>query len=187
MESDPSEDITRLLRALKDGSIGAQDLLYSRVYVQLGQIARQRLRKERKDHTLQPTELIHEAFLKLVNESERDIASRRHFFALASTVMRRILVDHARRKRASKRDPGVLPGLTAENGFAPSAIDLDLALEKLAKIDERQAKIVEMRFFGRFTEQEIAEVLGITSRTVKRDWVIARCRLFEELSGPEAK
>ncbi len=182
MQEDPSIDITRLLRAIKSGQEGALDRLYARVYTQLRQMARQRMRSERKDHTLQPSDLIHEAFIKLVQEHERDLAGRSHFFALAATIMRRILVDHARAKHAARRDPAGVP-TPAGPGLPGSTIELDQALERLAKIDERQARVVEMRFFGGFTEEEIGEVLGVTARTVKRDWVMARAWLFAELGG----
>ena len=183
MDDDPSIDITRLLRAIKDGVNGAADQLYARVYVQLRRLARQRMRAERKDHTFRPTDLIHEAFLKLVREGERDFVGRQHFFALASTIMRRILVDHARTKRAAKRE--VVPVEFGEtNGLSPSeTIELDTALERLFKVDERKARVVEMRFFGGFTEDEIAQILGVTPRTIKRDWVMARAWLFAELGG----
>ncbi|MBI4910210.1 MAG: sigma-70 family RNA polymerase sigma factor [Acidobacteria bacterium] len=180
MDEDPSVDITRLLRAIKNGEDGAADRLYARVYVQLRQMARQRMRAERKDHSFQPTDLIHEAFLKLVHDNERDITGRRHFFALASTVMRRILVDHARMKRAARRSPAQ-GGQALEVQPHANTIELDQALERLFQIDERQAKVVEMRFFGGFTEEEIADVLGVASRTVKRDWTMARAWLFSEL------
>jgi RNA polymerase sigma factor (TIGR02999 family) len=186
MDEDPSIDITQLLRAIRDGDTGASDRLYARVYVQLRQMARNRMRAERKDHTLQPSDLIHEAFLKLVHVNERDIHGRKHFFALASTIMRRILVDHARAKGAARRSApageaaAVSPPLT-------DTIELDNALERLERVDERKAKVVEMRFFGGFTEEEIAEVLGVTARTVKRDWTVARAWLYGELGGGEER
>ena len=145
-------------------------------------MARQRMGSERKDHTLQPSDLIHEAFIKLVQEHERDLAGRSHFFALAATIMRRILVgQRAGETRRETRSHG-LP-TPAGPGSQGSTIELDQALERLAKIDERQAQVVEMRFFGGFTEEEISEVLGVTAGTVKRDWVMARAWLFAGLGG----
>lgn len=183
MADDPSIEITSLLKAIRDGQPTAADRLYAQVYVQLRQMARRHMRGERKDHSLQPSDLIHEAFLRLVQDCERDLNGRRHFFALASTIMRRILVDHARAKRAARRDFNAAIAGALDHNTPDQTIQIDQALERLARINNRQARVVEMRFFGGLTEDEIAEVLGITTRTVKRDWFMARAWLFGELGG----
>ena len=144
------------------------------------------MRRESPDHSLQPTALVHEAYLRLIDIKQIDWQSRAHFFSVASTLMRRILVDHARAIRASKRggnekticlDESMLPSPARR----PEILALDDALHELMLLDERQAKIVEMRFFAGMTEEETGNVLGISVRTVKRDWRVARAWLFKEL------
>src|SRR5258708_196763 len=145
------------------------------------------LRRERRDHTLQPTALVHEAYLRLVDQSQVASQSRTQFFAVASNLMRQILVNHAERHRAIKRGSGNKVDLDeAVSVIRQPQVDLlalNEALEKLARLNPRQSRIVELRFFGGLTEDEIAEVLEVSAITVKRDWRIARAALHSELSG----
>lgn len=189
------EAITQALGALRDGEPGAMDRLVPLVYEELARIARRQLRREAAGHTLSTTALVHEAWLKLVDQTRVQWTDRAHFFAVAARCMRRVLVDHARRHRAVRRggtQVRVVPldalgstdavGVTAAER-ADTLIALDEALERLAALDERQAGVVECRFFGGLTEQETAEALGVTARTVARDWVKARGWLHQELRG----
>ncbi len=158
------------------------------VYTELKRLAASYLRREREGHTLQATALVHEAYLKLARLDELEWQNRNHFFAVAATVMRRILTDHARQHRAARRGAGRAK-LNIDDvvviGPSPSSeIDaLDEALTRLAAFAPRQAKVVEMRFFGGMTEDEIAEILNLSSRTIKRDWIIARAWLYGELAS----
>ena len=179
-------DVTRILFEVKKGSREAQDRLIPLVYKELRRIAGAHLRREAAQHSLQPTALVHEAYLRLIDIKQVDWHSRAHFFSIASNAMRRILVDHARAGLASKRggraeticvDESVLPAATR----APEVLALDHALDELARLDQRQAKIIEMRFFAGMTEEETGDVLGISVRTVKRDWRVAKAWLFKEL------
>jgi RNA polymerase sigma factor (TIGR02999 family) len=180
-------EVTRLLRELKRGNKEAEGCLIPLVYKELRRIASIHLRHESPDHSLQPTALVHEAYLRLIEIKEVDWQSRSHFLAVSATVMRRILVDHARASHARKRGNGwdavslneaVLPSPDR----APEILALDEALDKLAALDARQSKIVELRFFAGMSEDEAGHVLGISARTVKRDWRIAKAWLFKELS-----
>lgn len=180
-------EVTQILRELRQGNRGAQDRLIPLVYRELRRIAGAHLRREPDTHTLQPTALVHEAYMRLVDITQVDWQGRTHFFSVASTLMRRILVEHARANRTHKRGGGedtlyVSDALLPSPGRAPEILALDDALNLLARLDERQAKIVEMRFFGGMTEQETGDVLGISVRTVKRDWRVAKAWLFKELS-----
>jgi RNA polymerase sigma factor (TIGR02999 family) len=186
LSSMPGE-ITQILREVRSGSREANDRLIPLVYRELRRIASAHLRRESADSTLQPTALVHEAYLRLIDIDRMDWQDRSHFFSVASTLMRRILVDHARASRAGKRGGGTDTILIEEAflpspGRAPEILALDDALEHLARLDERQAKIVEMRFFGGMTEEETGNVLGISARTVKRDWRMAKAWLYKELS-----
>ena len=182
-----SVEITTLLAQAKQGDADAESNLVPLIYNELRAIARNYMRRERADHTLQATVLVHEAFLQLVGDSKIEWQNRAHFFALASRVMRRILVDHARAAHAQKR-PGARQKVELESGLvfveAQSAdlLALDAALERLAAWDPRQSSIVEMRFFAGLSFEEIAEVLGISDRTAKRDWMMARNWLYRKLS-----
>lgn len=175
-----SPDTTHLLLAARAGDRAAFDLLYDRLYGELQQIARQRLRRNRPGETLNTTALVHEAYLRLVDQEAGRPGDRAHFMALASRAMRFILVDHARSSRRQKRGDGqeVLPLHQVQvDGGGPRADDLlalDRALERLAEMSERQGRLVEYRFFGGLTYEEIAEVLGLSVRTVKREWEKAR-------------
>lgn len=186
LESDPSE-VTRLLFELKTGNRAAEEQLIPLVYGELRRIASNRLRNESIHHSLQPTALVHEAYLRLTRIEQVDWQSRSHFFAVSATLMRRILVDHARANQARKRGDGIGTISLEDAIFAapdrePEILALDDALERLAQLDERQSKIVELRFFAGMSEEETAHVLGISTRTVKRDWRTAKAWLFAELN-----
>lgn len=177
-----------LLLAHAAGDAAALERLLPRVYDELRRMARQRLRHERTDHTLAATDLVHEAFLKLVDLDQVDWQNRAHFFAIASRAMRNVLVDHAVRRSAVKRgggehaitldDPPRSGGLPLEELIA-----LSDALERLERLDERQARVVECRFFGGLSLEETAEALHVSPATVSRDWTFARAWLHRELSG----
>ena len=163
-------DLTALLRDASEGDQNALDRLMPLVYGELRKIAASYLRQERKDHTLQPTALVHEAYLRLTHQKDVAWQNRAHFFGIAAQMMRRILVDHARKRRPRSATPARGRSATAEVETAPSApelLALDRALEELEQIDPQQAKIVELRFFGGLTVEETAEVAGISPRTVK--------------------
>jgi len=184
----PNEpDLTALLRDASEGDQNALDRLMPLVYGELRKIAASYLRQERKDHTLQPTALVHEAYLRLTHQKDVAWQNRAHFFGIAAQMMRRILVDHARKRLAAKRDASAWKVATAEvDGGAESApelLALDRALEELEKIDPQQAKIVELRFFGGLTVEETAEVAGISPRTVKREWRTAKAWLRREMEA----
>jgi RNA polymerase sigma factor (TIGR02999 family) len=182
-----SRDVTRLLESWSGGDKAALGELLPIVYRELRGLAASYIRRERPDHTLQPTALVHEAYLRLVDQSQVRSPTRAHFFAVAANLMRQILVNHAERHKAAKRGGGNKVSL--EDGaaaVAPRGVDviaLDQALNKLTLLDPRQGRIVELRFFGGLTEDEIAKVLGVSPITVKRDWRIARALLHRELSA----
>jgi RNA polymerase sigma factor (TIGR02999 family) len=180
-------DLTALLRDASEGDQNALDRLMPLVYGELRKIAASYLRQERKDHTLQPTALVHEAYLRLTHQRDMAWQNRAHFFGIAAQMMRRILVDHARKRQAAKRDASAWKVATAEvdDGAesAPELLALDRALEELEKIDPQQAKIVELRFFGGLTVEETAEVAGISPRTVKREWRTAKAWLRREIGA----
>ena len=186
-----TEAITEALCALRNGAPDAMDRLAPLVYEQLRRIAHRQLRAEPVGHTLSTTALVHEAYLKLVDQTRAEWQDRGHFFAVASGAMRRILVDYARRYRAARRGAGgdgapVRP-ISLDNTEIPAAeradalVALDEALERLGRLDERQARVVECRFFGGLSEAETAAALGISQRTVAREWVTARGWLYQEL------
>ena len=178
-------DVTALLLAWSNGEQAARNRLVEVVYDELRRVAERRLRQERPDHSLTPTALVHEAYVKLVDQSRVRWQNRAHFFSIAAHVMRRILVDHARARSAAKRDYAATIALDGvEIVTAPTDVDivaLDEALEKLARVDSRQSQLVEMRFFAGLTVDEIAGVLDVAPITVKRDWALARAWLFREL------
>jgi len=172
-------DITGLLLAWRGGATDARDRLFPLVYDQLRRIAHRQLGGERADHTLGTTGLAHEAYLKLVDQTRVAWADRSHFFAVASQVMRRILVDYARRLRAEKRGGApkrvsLTDAMLVAEERADTLVALDEALIQLAAVDERLSRVVECRFFGGLTEEETAEVLDVTARTVRRDWIKAK-------------
>jgi len=178
--------VTQLLAAWNAGDEHARDRLIPIVYADLRRMARRYMRRERDGHTLQPTELVHEAFMRLV-DSGADWQGRAHFFAVAAQVMRRILVDHARTRQAAKRGSGA-PALVLEDVAAPIHSDVDLlalddALRLLGDLDPRQCQVVELRFFGGLSVEETAEVLGISTATVKREWQMAKAWLYRQLAA----
>lgn len=183
MERDPQE-VTQLLERWSGGDKEALDELTPLIYNELKRVARRQMMRERADHTLESTALVHEAFLRLIGQKGTKWQSRAHFFAVASEMARRILVDYAKARNAKKRGG---PKVSLEDSPEPS-IDLDAdviavndALDELAKLDSRQAKIVELRYFGGLTIEETAEVLGVSTPTVKRDWLVARAFLQRAL------
>lgn len=178
--------ITQLLVDLSGGDREAMDLLLPLVYEEMRGIARRQMRGERRDHTLDTTGLVHEAYLKLVDQDRVTWKNRAHFFAIAAQAMRRILINHANARRAEKRGGGARLS-TFEDDLVPrehraeELIELDEALERLKSLNERQSKIVELRFFGGLTQEEIAEVLRVSVPTVRRDWRLAKAWLSREL------
>lgn len=183
-----NSDITQLLSRLRSHDSGAESELFQKIYPDLHRIAARHLQNERPGHTLQPTALVNEVYLRLIGKGDVDWQNRSHFFAVAARVMRRILVDHARGRNAAKRGGGVSPAALEEvpllsNEQSALVLAVHECLERLGKLDQRQAQVVEMRFFGGLTEDEIAVVLGISARTVKRDWIMARAWLNAELKG----
>ena len=181
-----SGEVTALLKELKRGNREAEEQLIPLVYAQLRKLAGHYLKNERTSHTLQATALVHEAYLRLTRLREMDWQDRGHFFALAAQVMRRVLVDYARANRARKRGGSrevlsIDAELSISKAQAEPLIALDEALVRLAERDPRQSRIVELRFFGGLTEEETGAILGISTRTVKRDWRIAKAWLHEEI------
>jgi RNA polymerase sigma-70 factor (ECF subfamily) len=186
MDADTGQ-VTLLLRDLQDGRKDAAEKLVPLVYEELRQRAAAFMRHERSDHTLQATELVHEAYRRLV-DNPGNINNKAHFFAIAARAMRRILVDHARARKAAKRGAGghkvpvddvtlVTPEQSVE------VLALNEALDQLAEVDEQQSRIVELRYFGGLSEEETAQVLGISSKTVQRDWKIAKAWLYGHLTN----
>ncbi|WP_321478088.1 sigma-70 family RNA polymerase sigma factor [uncultured Paludibaculum sp.] len=187
MGGPPDDQITLLLRSMRQGNVLARTQLAAAVYPELKRIAAKHMQHERPDHTLQPTALVHEAFVKLVGTNEWLMENRGHFFAVASQVMRQILVDHARQHLSLKRGSGgplaEIQEWQAVTSDRPElVIDIDRLLSRLEVIDERQAQVVVMRYFAGFAEDEIAAALSISVRTVKRDWSMARAWLLKELT-----
>ena len=185
--ADSPGDITILLSGLRAGDKSAESKLMPLVYSELLRAARRYMRGERPDHTLQPTALVHEAYLRLVGQREIAWQNRAHFFGVAAQLMRRILVDHARARQAEKRggDVGMVPleeAMVFKEEGGPALLALDQALTRLNQFDPRQGRIVELRFFGGLTEEEIAAVLGVSARTIKRDWNVARAWLYNEIN-----
>ena len=207
MSDHSDHSITQLLSQWRDGDEGALNKMTALLYQELRALAQRHLQRERANHTIQRTALVHEAFLRLLNQQSVDLRSRGHFFALASSIMRRILVDHARARSASKRGGGA-PVLSLDHIDEPGDVDetaptsgrdsipepqqtdadetdiaaIDEALTRLGTLDPRQAQIVEMRYFGGLTIEETAQALDISDATVKREWTLARAWLRRELS-----
>ena len=186
MRSPATHEVTRLLLDLQQGHAEATEKLIPLVYAELRDLAARHMRRERADHTLQPTALVNEAFLKLVDQRTVTWQNRAHFLGVAAQAMRRILVDHARRRNAAKREGG--ERVTLDDAVAVTeerSLDLmmlDDALTRLAALDERQGRVVELRFFGGLDIEQAAEALGISPATVKRDWLFAKAWLQRELN-----
>ena len=192
--ADPSrETVTRLLDQMEDGGRLPVDQLFDRVYDELRVLARRQRRRWRGDHTLDTTALIHEAYLKLVDGSRVGAGSRAHFFALASKAMRHVLCNYAREKAALKRGGGMERVTLEDEGLAAASEPLDSgsaalaalddALDRLAELEPRQARVVECRFFGGMSVEETAAALGVSPRTVKRDWALSQAWLHREIEG----
>jgi RNA polymerase sigma factor (TIGR02999 family) len=186
--SSPPHEITELLAEWSEGNQAALDQLYPLVYNELRRLAHGYLRRERKGHTLQTTALINEAYLRLVDQKHVHWANRSHFFGISAQIMRRILIDHARRYEYSKRGGGAQrisldEGAVVAKQRARELLLLDEALKSLATIDPRRSQVVELRYFGGLNNEEIAGVLKISENTVMRDWNMARAWLYQELSG----
>jgi len=180
-------EVTRLLVDVRAGSKDAEARLLAVLYDELRRLAASYLRRERPDHTLQPTALVHEAYLRLVEQREQNWQNRAHFMGVSARVMRQILVDYARQRLTDKRGGRVqlLPldeTVVAGAQRPEELVALDDALSRLEAIDQRQSQIVELRFFGGLTEDEVSHVLGMSVRTIKRDWNVARAWLYAEIT-----
>jgi RNA polymerase sigma-70 factor, ECF subfamily len=187
MGGDPQHEVTQILHEWSKGDANAPQRLMPFVYDELRRRARAFISRERNGHTLQPTALVHEAYVRLVDQTRVDWQNRAHFYSIAASMMRRVLIDHARAHATEKRG-GTAIRLSLDDVQLPveeraaSLLALDEALNSLSLINVRWSKVVEMRFFGGLKDEEIAEVLGVTSRTVLRDWKKARLWLYRALS-----
>jgi len=184
-------EITQLLVEWSDGNQSALDELYPLVYDELHRLARRYMSRERKGHTLQTTALINEAYVRLVDQRNVHWANRSHFFAISAQIMRRILIDHARRHGYAKRGGGAQQvsldeAATVTSGIGSELINLDDALKTLAEMDPRRSQVVELRYFGGLNNEEIAGVLNVSENTVTRDWNMARAWLYKQLSESSA-
>ena len=182
----PSAEVTKLLQEWSSGQEQALDRLVPQIHQELRKLAASYLRKERPDHTLQPTALVNEAFLKLIDQRAVRWQNRAHFFGIAAQAMRRILVDHARAHAAGKRGDGAQKIPLDDAATVGATVDVDLlaldeALTRLAAIDPQQSRVVELRFFGGLTMEETAEVMRISPATVGREWRMAKAWLFAEI------
>lgn len=187
MERQPPSEITQLLQDWRGGDRDALDALLPLVYKELHRLAHLQLRNERPDHTLQSAALVHEAYLRLVGVNPPQWESRTHFFAIAAQLMRQILVDYARRHVAAKRGGSVCKLSLQDAMITPKQQEIDVvalddALQELAKIDARQSRVVELRFFAGLSLGEISEAMDMAPATVQRDWTVARAWLHRELS-----
>lgn len=181
--------VTQLLIRLKKGEDGIYDQLYPLIYEEMKRLAYIQMSKQSPDHTLSKTELVHETYLKMIDQTQINFTDKSHFLAIASRCMRQILIDYARKKHADKRG-GKQKDVTyideifeGQSQKARELIDIDEALKELEKLNERLSKVVEMRFFGEMTIPETAEALDVSESTVKRDWMKARGWLYKELKG----
>jgi RNA polymerase sigma-70 factor, ECF subfamily len=186
--SPPTGDVTRLLDRVNAGDREALSDLLPMVYEELRSLASRYLSRERTDHTLQPTSLVHEAYLKLIDQNRAKWESRGHFMAIAATAMRRILVNHARDRKRLKRGGGSAREVLGDDASSLTSPDLDLvalddALEKLATIDPRKVRIVEARFFVGLNVEDTAMLMGVSASTVKREWEFARIWLLREIES----
>lgn len=183
-------EITGQLLAWRAGDAAALEQLIPAVYQELRSMAERYLRSESPAHTLQPTALVHEAYLRLIDQTQVEWQSRAHFFGVAAQMMRRILVDHAKAKQRDKRGGGALKlsldeALDYGQERAGEVVALDDALQALAAFDERKSRVVELRYFGGLTVEETAQVLDISAQTVIRDWNMAKAWLYQQLSGKD--
>lgn len=185
----PASDVTQLLLDWRRGDPAVGDQLLPAIYAELHRQAERAMRRESPEHTLQPTALVHEAYLRLIDQNRVEWRNRAHFFGVAAQLMRRILVDHARGQHAAKRGGGDRPITLTDVGAAASTetgldvLALHEALETLAAFDPKQARLVELRYFTGLSIEETAEALGISPATVKREWAIARAWLRRELGS----
>jgi RNA polymerase sigma factor (TIGR02999 family) len=183
-------DITALLVAWTDGDESARGALVEAAYAELRRVAQRHLRRERPGHSLTPSALVHEAYLKVIDQRRVRWQNRAHFFAIAARLMRRILVDYARAQNYAKRGGG-LPQVSLDDALelaaerAPDLVSLNDALEALIRVDERKGRVIELRFFGGLSVEETAEVLKVSPDTVMRDWRLAKAWLLREMSGGE--
>jgi RNA polymerase sigma factor (TIGR02999 family) len=185
-------DLKTLLQQWREGDRSAGEQVIALVYSDLRKLAAYFLNSERPDHTLQPTDLVNEAFVRLTSGKPVDWQNRAHFIAVAARQMRRILIDHARRQKALKRNDTMIPlpfseGPAARKSHLESVLAMDEILKELENLDTRSAQIVELRVFGGLTEKEMGEVMGISVATVKRDWTFARAWLIRRLRGEDAE
>jgi len=190
-KSPHQHEITQLLAEWREGSQSALDELYPLVYDELHRLARRYMSRERKGHTLQTTALINEAYVRLVDQKNVQWANRSHFFAISAQIMRRILIDHARRHAYAKRGGGAQQvsleeAATVTPDVSGELLRLDEALKSLAAMDPRRSQVVELRYFGGLNNEEIAGVLQVSENTVTRDWNMARAWLYQQLTGSGA-
>lgn len=182
-------DFTQLLRDWRNGDKAALDRMTPILYDELRRLARHFLSSERPDHTLQPTALVHEAYLRLVDQRAVDWQNRAHFLGVAASMMRRVLINHARASQAAKRE-GFTKAVALEDALGVftnpqvDLLELNSALQQLAEIDPQQGRVVELRYFGGLTIEETAEVMGISPATVKREWGTAKLWLLKKIEGP---
>lgn len=182
------QEFTQLLVKWRNGDKSALDEMTPVLYEELRRVARRLLSAERSDHTLQPTALVHEAYLRLIDQHSVDWRNRAHFLGVAATMMRRILINHAKANQAAKRE-GFAEALSLEDALGVftnpqvDLLDLDQTLDRLTKLDPQQAKVVELRYFGGLSIEETAEVLSISTATVKREWGTARLWLLQQMEG----
>lgn len=186
MPQPKKSEITQLLKDIQQGSEKAYNDLFPLIYEELKKLAFSKLKKEHADMTISKTELVHEVYIKMINQEAVEFENRNHFLAIASRCMRQILIDHARKRKAEKRggekkDVTYIDEILKVQEEASKLIDIDQKIEELSDLNERLARIIEMKFFGEMTMQAIADVLEISERTVKRDWAKARGWLYKEL------
>ncbi|HKA00640.1 MAG TPA: sigma-70 family RNA polymerase sigma factor [Candidatus Solibacter sp.] len=187
MSDSAKGEVTVLLERLSEGDRSAEEDLMPRVYIELHRLATARMRSERPEHTLQATALVHEVYLRMCRSEDIKWQNRAHFYRVAARLMRRILVDYARQHGAQKRNAGALltpldDAITVSADQTAAALEVDELLSRLAEMSPRQAQVVEMRFFGGLSEEEIAAALDVSVRTIRRDWLMARAWLHEQLT-----